>query len=358
MKILYGVQGTGNGHISRARVMAQAFALRNDVQVDFLFSGRPPQDYFDMQVFGDYQCREGITFSTSKGAVQRWQTFRNLQLRQFYKDVKSLDLSAYELVINDFEPLSAWAARRSGTPSISVSHQAAFLNSFPLHKGSIADKLITRYFAPTRYQLGVHWYHFGHNIMPPFIEGNAQPPCTNSHILVYLPFEDLDDIRQMLEPLSEYNFVCFHPAIKDEYHDEHLLWRKPSKGNFHHSLQHSAGVIANGGFELSSECLQLGKKLLIKPLHGQYEQLSNSLILSELGLCTTMHRLDTELVDKWLLKPQGEVIEFPADPNLLIDWLLAKQWHNTQSICEALWKQVKFPKSVQLKLAALLPSLP
>ena len=37
MKILYGVQGTGQGHISRARAMADAF--RNlDVEIDWLFS--------------------------------------------------------------------------------------------------------------------------------------------------------------------------------------------------------------------------------------------------------------------------------------------------------------------------------
>ncbi len=36
MKILYGVQGTGNGHIARARAMSKAFES-HDVQVDFLF---------------------------------------------------------------------------------------------------------------------------------------------------------------------------------------------------------------------------------------------------------------------------------------------------------------------------------
>lgn len=36
MKILYGVQGTGNGHIARARAMANAFAAQH-CQVDFLF---------------------------------------------------------------------------------------------------------------------------------------------------------------------------------------------------------------------------------------------------------------------------------------------------------------------------------
>ena len=45
MKILYGVQGTGNGHIVRARAMADAFQQRN-VEVGFLFSDREPQRYF------------------------------------------------------------------------------------------------------------------------------------------------------------------------------------------------------------------------------------------------------------------------------------------------------------------------
>ena len=59
MKICYGVQGTGNGHIARARIMAQAFALRDDVTVDFYFSGRDADAYFDMEVFGSIALSEG-----------------------------------------------------------------------------------------------------------------------------------------------------------------------------------------------------------------------------------------------------------------------------------------------------------
>lgn len=50
MRILYGVQGTGNGHLSRARVMAKALVEHN-IQVDFLFPGRKPEDFFDMECF-------------------------------------------------------------------------------------------------------------------------------------------------------------------------------------------------------------------------------------------------------------------------------------------------------------------
>ena len=52
MKILYGIQGTGNGHITRARVMASCFKELG-IDVDYVFSGRPEKDYFDMQDFAD-----------------------------------------------------------------------------------------------------------------------------------------------------------------------------------------------------------------------------------------------------------------------------------------------------------------
>ncbi|MBO6226112.1 MAG: glycosyltransferase, partial [Shewanella sp.] len=68
MRILYGVQGTGNGHLSRARVMAKAL-MKQDIEVDFLFSGHKPDQFFDMECFGDYRVQAGMTFATHSGRV-------------------------------------------------------------------------------------------------------------------------------------------------------------------------------------------------------------------------------------------------------------------------------------------------
>ena len=76
MKVLYGVQGTGNGHIARARIMAEAMAKRDDIDVDFVFSGREPDGYFDMECFGNYRTFNGLTFVTAKGKVSQWQTLK------------------------------------------------------------------------------------------------------------------------------------------------------------------------------------------------------------------------------------------------------------------------------------------
>ncbi|BDX08554.1 MJ1255/VC2487 family glycosyltransferase [Planctobacterium marinum] len=353
LKILYGVQGTGNGHTTRARVMAKAFSQRTDVKVDYLFSGRPREKYFDMEIFGDFQTRKGLTFVHSDGAVDQFKTVMQASPLQLIKDIRGLDLSGYDLVLNDFEPISAWASKLQKVPSISISHQASFGHDVPKAGQSFIDKLIMNSFAPTAMSLGVHWYHFGHSIMPPFIEDQISEVSPGSHYLVYLPFESLSDIDTLLESLSEYNFMCFHPDVETERDDGHVSWRKPSKAGFHKALHSCAGVIANGGFELSSECLQLGKKLLIKPLHGQFEQLSNAKTLDTLGLCRIMMRLDQERLEQWLDEPAGEAIEFPSDPSILIDWLVEKDWQNTESVVQKLWQQVKFPDRVQRKLSAM-----
>lgn len=350
INIFYGVQGTGNGHISRARVMAKAFAQRDDVKVQFLFSGRAAEKYFDMEIFGDYQTCTGLTFAHADGAVNQLDTVMQSKPWQLWRDIRNLDLSDYDLVLNDFEPISAWAAKRQNVPSISISHQAAFARDVPKTGQTITDKLIMRYFAPTAMSLGVHWYHFGQSIMPPFIEDQASHASDGNHYLVYLPFESLHDIQVLLESVSEHNFLCFHPDLEQDKIEGHIQWRRTSKDGFHQALHSCAGVIANGGFELSSECLQLGKKLLLKPLHGQFEQSSNVHTLAALGLCKTMKNLDLDTLESWLEWPPGESVQFPNNPELLIDWLVSRHWDDTESICRALWQQVKFPQRIQQQL--------
>lgn len=353
LNILYGVQGTGNGHTTRARVMAKAFQARSDIKVDFLFSGRPKDKYFDMEVFGDFQTRKGLTFIHSDGAIDQLKTVLQAKPIQLLKDIRGLDLSGYDLVLNDFEPVTAWASRLQKVPSISISHQAAFAHDVPKAGQSLTDRIIMNCFAPTQMSLGVHWYHFGHSILPPFIEDQISDVTSGSHYLVYLPFESLSEIRTLLESLSEYNFLCFHPDVTQEQDEGHISWRKTSKAGFHKALHSCAGVIANGGFELSSECLQLGKKLLIKPLHGQFEQLSNAKTLDTLGLCQIMMSLDQEKLEQWLDSPPGEAIEFPSDPSALVDWLVKRNWHDTETVVKELWQQVRFPDRVQQQLNAM-----
>lgn len=88
-------------------------------------------------------------------------------LPSFLGEVRELDVSGYDLVVNDFEPVSAWAAKRQKVPTVSISHQNAFLFDVPQKGANWLDDSVIQHFAPSQYQLGLHWYHFGQPILLP-----------------------------------------------------------------------------------------------------------------------------------------------------------------------------------------------
>ena len=77
LRILYGVQGTGNGHISRSREIVRNLKTDgHDVQV--IVSGRDPALLWEMEVFEPFVALEGLTFSTKRGRLQYVKTARRL----------------------------------------------------------------------------------------------------------------------------------------------------------------------------------------------------------------------------------------------------------------------------------------
>ncbi|MDI5837352.1 MJ1255/VC2487 family glycosyltransferase [Shewanella xiamenensis] len=342
MRILYGVQGTGNGHLSRARVMAKALVEHN-IQVDFLFSGRKPEDFFDMECFGDYRVQAGMTFATHSGRVNITQTVKQNCSLSLLKDIQSLDLSCYDLVLNDFEPVSAWAARRQGVPSIGISHQVALTHPVPKLGSTWLNELLLNYFAPVDVALGCHWHHFGFPILPPFVEVDVSPIEHTHQILVYLPFEEADVIADFFKPFTDYQFLVYHAKQPTKRIADHIQWHGFNRDGFKQHLATCGGVIGNAGFELASEALTLGKKLLVKPLIGQFEQLSNVAALQLLGAGDSMMSLDISAVKRWLKAASPNPIAYPQVGDALVKWIGSGQWQNTTPLCADLWSQVKLP---------------
>ncbi|EIU7613729.1 glycosyltransferase [Vibrio vulnificus] len=347
MKILYGVQGTGNGHIARARAMANAFAAQH-CQVDFLFSGRDPKRYFSMEAFGQYKTCRGLTFATKNGRVDYWQTALENSLLTMNQEVQQLDLSQHDLVISDFEPVSAWAAKRQNKPCIGLSHQNAFRYSVPLRGASWLDKQVLRHFAPANIYLGLHWYHFDQPILPPIVHTLCYETEQSDAILVYLPFEQLESICELLWRFKSQSFICYHPDVLAEEREGNISLRALDHHSFQLDLHRCKGVIANGGFELPSEALTLGKKLLVKPLEGQFEQQSNVATLETLGLATVMDTLDCQVVRRWLQDALAEKVTYPQVAPAIVEWILKGEWSCHQTLCEQLWQQVDFPSYVSI----------
>ena len=336
MKILYGIQGTGNGHLARARALVPA--LRNaGIEMDFIFSGRAKEDFFNMEVFGDdFRCYQGLSLMTSRGKLDTFKSVTGNNLVRFLGDVRELQLEPYDLVLSDFEPVTAWAAKLKGKPSLGISHQCAFDYAVPKVAGYTSARLLMKIFAPTRHRVGLHWHHFDQPILPPLIEPQKALPVIANKIVVYMGFEHLDDIIQFIQPFTDYEFHVY-AKVDDKQDLGHIKINPLSHEAFHRDLQDASGVISNAGFELASECLMMGKKLLIKPLLGQFEQLSNALALQALKRATVIKQLDQQTLTTWLRLPAYTPLPYPSVAEALAQWLQTGELDNTQPLVEQLW---------------------
>lgn len=338
MKIFYGVQGTGNGHISRARALNRHFKSAG-VQVDYFFSGRTRNAYFDMEEFGDWRNATGLSFVAKNGKIDTFASARNNSLWEFVSDIRSLDLSGYDRVICDFEPITAWAARRQKIDCISFGHQYAFQHHIPIEGQSWLSQKIIKYFAPGVQQLGLHWHHFDQPILPPIVhtDGLSFDSC-NDHILVYLGFESPAVVTPLLQQFPGTRFI-YYGEFSEPSQQQNVRLEPLSVDGFKRDLQECKGVICNAGFELTSEALQLGKRILVKPLHGQMEQCSNALALEQLDLGSRMNSLSKDSIEQWLQSEQQPSCSYPDVAKAIVDWLLEANPCTPEQLAQSLWKQ-------------------
>ncbi|GHA72416.1 hypothetical protein GCM10009007_11760 [Formosimonas limnophila] len=219
MRILYGVQTTGNGHISRSRLMVSALKVQGH-SVTTLFSGLGCPKFWDYSVFEPFSQAHGLTFMTSNGQIDYGQTIRYAKPRVLFNDIKALDVSQYDVVISDFEPITAWAAHRQKIPSVGISHQEAFRYEIPKRSGQVSARAIMRYYAPTKHSIGLHWHHFNQPILPPIIDTTLEvSELDASMILVYLPFESREVVVGLLRRFDRHVFRVYCDVAEIQHID-------------------------------------------------------------------------------------------------------------------------------------------
>jgi uncharacterized protein (TIGR00661 family) len=341
MKILYGVQATGQGHISRSREVINRLKARGH-EVRVLLSGRDPALLWEMESFEPYDILRGFTFYHHRGKLLYAKTARRLRLFRFYHDIRTYDAAGYNFVISDFEPLSARIARRHRLPSIGLGHQYAFCYNIPVAGDHWLARTILRNYAPVQYPVGLHWHHFDQPILPPIVPDTISRGSQriDEKILVYLPFEEPDDIEALLKPIRSHQFFIYW-RIRQPRDDGQLHWRPYSRNGFLQDLAECNGVISNAGFELASEAMNIGKKLLVKPLAGQMEQASNALAIRILEIGWVMEELDGSIVRQFLESPPIVApMAYPDVAAIFVDWLEKGHWEHLDETSKKAWSRV------------------
>jgi len=313
MKILYAIQGTGNGHLSRAREIIPL--LKQKGELDLLISGT--QADVDLPYPVKYRFKGLCFVFGKKGGIDVMATYRKGNLKRLYEEIKSLPVENYDLVISDFEPVSAWACKRKHKHCVGLSHQGAVVhkNAPKPDKKDLIGKAILLHYAPVSKVYGFHFAEYGENIFTPVIRSEIRKQTVESkpHYTVYLPAYSDKRIIRILSGIKDIEWQVFSKHSKKTYREENIFIRPIENEAFIKSMLSCTGILCGAGFETPAEALYLKKKLLVIPMKGQYEQQCNAAALATLNV-PVLKSLKAKHLDKiksWTREKQSVPVFFP-----------------------------------------------
>jgi uncharacterized protein (TIGR00661 family) len=298
MKILYGIQLTGNGHITRSIKIITALKSTG-FDVDIITSGTNSQLELPFKIKKQFK---GLSFFyNKKGGINWLKTLTSVKLKQFLSDLK-YDVSEYDLVISDFEPISAWSARKSNKKSIGIGNQYSFRSNKvprPFFK-DIFSELFIKWFAPCKEYIGINYERYDDFITLPIINDDLvnKKVTNNNFYLVYLPSMSSDFISEQINNYGVGNWKVYSPDITKDRSNGIVKLKRLNKKSFTKDLLSCRGVITASGFSTTSEALVLGKKLWSIPIKGQYEQMCNAKALKKMGVFT--EDLNSRTIFEWI----------------------------------------------------------
>lgn len=284
MKILYALQCTGNGHIARAQEILPI--LKKYAEVDLLVSGHQSQMALPQEPTFRFQ---GISllYDNEGGLSYAKTAFKN-NFFQALKDIKKVPVENYDLVLNDFEPISAWACKlKKSKKIIGFSHQASMLSPEtpkPENKNFLGE-MVLKHYAPVKNKFGFHFEEYNPSIFKPVIRSSIRNlnPENKGFYMTYLPsYSD----EFLIEKLGEthVDWKVFSKTAKEVYTNGNVEIYPIDQKKYLKAFESCEGILCNAGFETPAEALFLKKKLFVIPIKNQYEQECNCVALEKMSV--------------------------------------------------------------------------
>lgn len=312
MKILFAIQGTGNGHIARAEDVIPILKEYGDL--DVFVSGAQADIKLAYPV--RYKSK-GLSFFFGKtGGIDFFKTFRQNSSKDVYKEIKKFPVEKYDLVINDFEPISAWACRKRGVPCVGLSHQSALFSPNvpkPKKMDPVGEWIIHNY-APVEKYVSFHFERYDSNMYTPVIREAVRTfkGKEKEHYTVYLPAYDDKKLVPLLSKIAKVEWHVFSKHAKKAYHIGKLSVYPVNKDMFAESMSSAKGVLCGAGFETPAEALYLRKKLMVIPMKSQMEQHYNAASLRQLGVpvLKRMRKKNLDKVRGWIESTERVTVNY------------------------------------------------
>jgi len=283
MKIFYAIQGTGNGHLSRAVELYPYLKKYGDV--DFFLSGS--NAHLNCAIPIKYRSKGISLFYKNTGGLDYKKMVSSLSL-SVIKDAKYIPVEQYDLVINDFDFVTSLACSLRKVRSVHFGHQASFQSKKtprPNHISFIGNFILEN-FVKSNTHIGLHFEQYDENIYNPIIKSeiiNANP-INDGHITVYLPQYAIEFLEHYFLGQPKFHFEVFTKQVDRIVCNQNITYFPINNEQFTSSLIRCYGIITAGGFETPAEAMYMNKKVLSIPILKHFEQECNGKALENMGV--------------------------------------------------------------------------
>lgn len=329
VKILYSIQCTGNGHLARSReiikYLEENYSDRID-KIEVCLSGSFSQiDVSDLNVKYEF---EGLGFELQNGGISILDTIKNVKFLQFLKSIFIPDLREYDIIISDFEPIICYAGILRRKKVLGVGNHFKFIsnNKFlkNLSPNYFSNRIITKLISPVSSYIAFNYTKESENEYFPIIRKSIRKVklVEEEYYLSYLSSISVDEQIKFFTLFPNQIFYIYHNSIESASDFENLRLRPIDKVSFTEKLIKCKGVICHTGFQLTSECLYLGKKLMVIPIKNQIEQLYNTKELKKFGV-TSCEKLDITIFDDFFDNDYSVKLNYIDEMKLICEKILS-----------------------------------
>ncbi|MFT4093186.1 MAG: glycosyltransferase family protein [Niabella sp.] len=326
MNIFYAVQATGNGHISRSMELLPY--LQQHGKVDIFLSGDNSNLKLDAPI--TYRSKGLSLYYTCNGSLDYWRIGRSINPLLLKKEISQLPVEKYDLVINDYDYITAKACAAKKIPSVNFGHQASFQSDKvprPRQKSTTGEWLLKKYAKAEKY-IGLHFKNYDDFIITPVIKKDILEAEAKDmgHITVYLPSYCEPQLVQIFSSFKAFRFEIFSRQSTQVNEVGNIKFIPVDKYLFNQSLVTCHAIITGGGFETPSEAIHLGKKIMAVPIRGQYEQCCNAAALNEMGILT-LEKINgnfDKIFEDWIHNYKPVQIDYSKSIPQCMDRLFAK----------------------------------
>jgi uncharacterized protein (TIGR00661 family) len=340
MRILYGAFAQGHGHFSKAAVLVPLLE-RAGHTVRVISSGglHAPAGYD----FRWHRHFPGLAYVVRDGRTRYGETLRTWvrQIPQIFSHLRTIRSIVREfspeIVISDFEPLTASPVIEAKCEVVALSRQVALFDSkVRLPSGMSRERKLTRavirlFTAGADRQYGYHYAPASARCLPPVIRPNlaSARPAAGDHLLVYNVYHTVADgspealvdwaSRRRIS-VRAYGFPGVERGTRGR-----VEFKSASRHGMLSDMAGCRGVITGAGLTTAVEAFLLRKPVCVVPIPGQWEQYVNAFHLDLLGIARWCQGWDYDrLLDcpavtaghpllNWLATPAERIVECVLD---------------------------------------------